>query len=283
MGALWVWMHPKRAHPDEIVAQLAARQHGVVSVAQLYRAGLTPEAIKHRVRKGRLHRVHRGVYAVGRADLTRRGRWKAATLVLGEGAVLSHRSAAELWNLLEPATGLIDVTVPCRSGVRRRDGIRIHKSASLRRSDLLIRDAIPVTSPRRTIADLAGVLAPGESRNAIRAAEIANLPIGDYTHLVHRTRSELELIFLELIRRHGLPEPEANVRVGRFLVDFLWRAQRLVVETDGRRYHRGQLARTADLERDARLRARGFEVLRFGYWQVVNGTLAVIASVRARL
>jgi very-short-patch-repair endonuclease len=124
---------------------------------------------------------------------------------------------------------------------------------------------------------------PAQLRDAIRAAEIANLPIGDYARLIQRTRSELELIFLELIRRHGLPEPEINVRVERFLVDFLWREQRLVVEVDGERYHRGEVARLADLQRDARLGALGFEVLRLGYWEIVNDPEGVVARVRERL
>ena len=98
-------MRPKLARPDQLTADIASRQQGVVTIAQLYRAGLTPDAVKHRVRSGRLHRIHRGVYAVGRAELGRKGRWKAATLAMGDGATLSHRSAAELWALLGPRSG----------------------------------------------------------------------------------------------------------------------------------------------------------------------------------
>jgi very-short-patch-repair endonuclease len=120
-------------------------------------------------------------------------------------------------------------------------------------------------------------------RDAIRAAESALLPVGDLGGLIERTRSELELMFLELVRRHGLPEPEVNVRIGRFLVDFLWRRQRLIVETDGGRFHRGPVATADDLLRDAKLRELGFEVLRIAYWQVVSEPLAVVGQLRARL
>ena len=282
MGDLWGWMPPKLAHPDRIVARIAARQHGVISLEQLYRVGLSREAIRHRVRSGRLHRVYRGVFAVGRPELGHKGEWKAATLALGVGAALSHRSGTELWALLPRQGGPIDVTVRTRTGHAPRLGIRLHRSPSLTDAVTTLRDGIPVTTPERTLSDLRRVAEPAELRTAIRAAEIAGLPIGDYSHLIRGTRSELEFMFLELIRRHHLPEPEVNARVGRFLVDFLWRERRLIVETDGRRFHRGELATTEDLLRDGRLRALGFDVLRFSYWEV-NEPLAVIASVRARL
>jgi very-short-patch-repair endonuclease len=275
-------MHRKVVDPDVLIAQIAGRQHGIVTLEQLYRAGVTPDGVRHRVRTRRLFRVYRGVYAVGRRDLTQEGAWMAAVKASGPGAALSHRSAAELWALLKRGGGPAHVTVPVLGGRNRRDGIRIHRSPSVA-SASTIRDGIPVTRPLRTLADLRSMVEPAQLRDAIRAAEIANLPIGDYARLIQRTRSELELIFLELIRRHGLPEPEINVRVERFLVDFLWREQRLVVEVDGERYHRGEVARLADLQRDARLGALGFEVLRLGYWEIVNDPEGVVARVRERL
>jgi very-short-patch-repair endonuclease len=276
-------MRRKLAHADRLIAEIAARQHGVISLEQLLWAGLSPDAIRHRVRVGRLHRIHRGVYAVGRADLDRHGRWKAATLALGAGAVLSHRSAAQLWDLLPPRGQIIEITVPKRTGRASREGIRVHRSTYLTDAVTTYRDGIPVTKPMRTLEDLRRAAEPAELRDAIRAAEVAGLPIGDYSHLVHRTRSELELMFLELVQRHGLPEPEVNVRVGRFLVDFLWREQRLIVETDGERFHRGALATEKDLLRDARLRALGFEILRLSHRQIVDEPSRTIASVQAKL
>ena len=275
-------MTQKVAHPDRLIAQVASRQHGVISLEQLLWAGLTYEAIRNRVATGRLHRIHRGVYALGRADLSVKGGWKAATMALGPGTVLSHRSAAELWQLLPVIGGRIDVTIPRRTGRVRRDGIRVHRSPSV--ADVTtLRGNIPVTNPTRTLEDLRGTVPPAVLRDAIRAAEMANLPVGDVSELVRRTRSEPEWMFLELIRRHGLPEPEVNVRVGRFLVDFRWRDRRLIVETDGVRYHRGQLARAEDLLRDHHLRELGFGVLRFSYWEVINEPSRVIAALQVRL
>jgi very-short-patch-repair endonuclease len=276
-------MPPKLAPPDEIVAQIVARQHGVISLEQLYWAGLTWEQVRHRVRTGRLHRVHRGVYAVGRPGLGIKGSWKAATLALGKRAALSHRSAAELWEMLGRRSRLIDVSVWGRSGRGTHEGLRIHRPRTFTAAEITSRHGISVTTPARTVADLRSVLSPSDVRDAIRAAEIQGLPIGDYSRLVERTRSELELIFLELVRRHGLPEPEVNVRVGHFLVDFLWREQRLIVETDGHRFHRGSLATKEDLVRDAALRGLDFEVLRLGYSRIVNSPDAVVAELRGRL
>jgi very-short-patch-repair endonuclease len=276
-------MRPRIAHPDQVIVRIAARQHGVITLEQLYRAGLTPDGVKHRVRTGRLHRIHRGVYALGRADLSRKGSWKAATLALGDGAALSHRSAAELWGFLAPRSGCIDVTVRRRSGRARRPGLRVHRSPSLTDALMTARDGIPVTTPQRTLIDLRRVVAPAELRDAIRAAEIAGRPVGDLAKLTRRTRSDLELRFLQLLRRRRLPEPEVNVRVGPFLVDFVWRQQRLVVETDGERFHRGQLAAAEDRARDDELRALGFEVLRFSHGHVVSQPGRVAALVRTRL
>lgn len=113
-------MHEESARPDVAVAKIAARQHGVVSFAQLNWAGLDKDAIARRIAGGRLHRVHRGVYAVGHKGLSNEGTWMAAVLACGEGAALSHRSAAELWRMLPPAGGVPNVTVPTYAGRRRR-------------------------------------------------------------------------------------------------------------------------------------------------------------------
>jgi very-short-patch-repair endonuclease len=267
----------------KLVERIAANQHGVITIGQLYWAGLTPDAVRHQVRRGYLHRIYHGVYAVGRPDLTREGEWMAAVKACGDGAALSHRSAAELWKLLEYGGGLIHVTVPVRGGRAPRDRIRIHRIAALTPELTTLRDRIPVTKPRRTLEDLRGSIEPSLLRDAIRGAEVAHLPIGDLTHLVHGTRSELELMFLELVRRHRLPEPEVNLRVGRFLVDFLWRPQRVIAEVDGERFHRGATATADDLARDAALRGLGFEVVRLGYWEIVNHPRAAVGQLSDRL
>jgi len=265
------------------VARIAARQHGVISVRQLHAAGLDSAAIARRVTRGLLHRIHRGVYAVGHRGLTARGRWKAATLACGEGAVLSHRSAAELWGMLGETRSDCHVTVPVAGGRAKRRGIVIHRRPHMLPSEITSRDGIPVTSPQRTLLDLRTRLDPEILRRAIREAEFRGLPV-DATALVgDRTASPLELEFLRLCRRHHLPEPEANVRIGPYVVDFLWRAERVVVETDGRQAHRGVVAADEDRERDRYLRRLGYTVLRFTYAEVVGRPKRVAAAVRATL
>jgi very-short-patch-repair endonuclease len=273
-------MGDKRAI-DAVIASIAGRQHGVVSVGQLARAGAGKHAIHTRVRAGRLHRIHRGVYAVGHRGLGNEGKWMAAVLALGEGAALSHRSAAQLWQLLPPSPGSVDVAVGGVGGRKKRLGVRIHRSPSLTKSDVIRRDGIPVTAPARTLRDLKRVVPAVEFRKAVRQAGVLGYELGGIA--VDHTRSELEYLFLRLCRRQRLPSPEVNVRVGAFLVDFLWREQRLVVETDGRKYHRGALASAEDTARDRQLRRWGYEVKRFGHHDVTQAPAAVAASIRMAL
>ena len=255
----------------------------MVSVHQLYAAGLTPEGVRRRVQAGRLHRLFRGVYAVGHAGLSNEGRWTAAILACGEGAALSHRSAAELWGMLEPADGPVQVTVPVAGGRSQRAGIRIHRSPYLTNMQTTRCHGIALTTAARTLTDLRQVVSASELRRAIREAEFAGLPIGEHGRDSDRTRSELERRFLRLCRCHRLPVPEVNVRVARFVVDFLWREQRLIVETDGYASHRGHQAFEDDHARDNELMALRYDVLRFTYWRVVNEPGQVAALVRARL
>lgn len=281
-------MHRKVAKPDLRLAEIAREQHGVVSIAQLRRAGLGEEAIRARVRVGRLHRLYRGVYAVGHVALAPEGRWMAGVLALGKGpdegaaalldrwsAAVSHRSAAFLWGLLPVVRSPCDVIVSGNGGRARRPGLRVHRSLTLAPTDVTLRRGVPVTTPTRTIADLHNAGSEGRPwalpswklRKAIRQASVLGLPIGDEGG-GDRTRSDLERAFLLLCRRRRLPRPEVNVRVGPYLVDFLWDRERLVVETDGYRYHRGRVAFQDDRARDLDLRRRGFEVLRLSERQV---------------
>jgi len=259
-------MYDQRARADAEVAAIAARQHGVVSVQQLRVAGLDKHRVQHRVRTGRLHRVHRGVYAVGYPVLATKARWMAAALACSQagrvnvgfapegleslevtmsildywGAALSHRAAASLWELLPPSDGPVDVSIRGYGGKRRRAGIRLHRSRLLLPAVVTLRSGIPVTTPSRTLADLRrvvsapgkrGLISPRELRHVIRQANVAGLPTGEEER-GDRARSDLERDFLRLCRRHHLPIPEVNVRIGRNLVDFLWRNHMLVVETD---------------------------------------------------
>jgi hypothetical protein len=228
-----------RLAPDMAVAEIAKRQHGALSVAQLRKAGLSKTAVMNRCRAGRLHRLHRGVYAVGHIAPSRERTWMAAVLALGGGAVLSHRSAAALWQLLPETSGPVDVSLPGRNGRSSRLGIRVHRPLSLVDTDLARRRGIPVTSPPRTLVDLRATSSSREFRRAVHQAEFLGLPTGPGIDS-DRTRSELERRFLWLCRRNHLPRPQVNIRVAGMTVDFCWLEQKVIVETDGYRYHRGR-------------------------------------------
>jgi very-short-patch-repair endonuclease len=292
-------MDAKRDTPDARASRVAARQHGAVTRAQLEAAGLGSKAITIRVRKGQLHRVHRSVYTLGHRAPNLHARWMAAVLACGDGAVLSHSSAAALWGLLRPIDGPVHVSVPTAAGLMSRRGIRVHRCPSLapeepssspssncqgggRRGQLTtIRERIPVTTIQRTIDDLDGTLPPHLVRRASRQAELKGVHLRGVERT--RSRSDLEEDFLALCGRRHLPPPETNVKIGRWEVDFLWRDQRLVVETDSFTYHRGSVAFEDDHTRDLDLRSRGLGVLRFTDRQLENEPDRVAADVASEL
>jgi very-short-patch-repair endonuclease len=277
-------MAKQSANPDPLVAARALHQHGVVDVAELRAAGLGPSSIALRVRTGRLHRKHRGVYAVGHPNLSREGIWLAAVKACGRGAALSHQSAAQLQKLLSLADyrGPVHVTVPGRSGRRSRKGIEIHRSRTLTRSDLMVREAIVLTNPARTLADLRRVLSHEQWEDAIDRARVLSLPIGD-VRATEPTRSRFERRMLALCRRHRLPKPEVNARVGPYLVDFAWCEAGLIVEADSFEHHRSRAAFEADRARDAELRLRGYTVVRFTWRQLTGEPEWVAGTIRALL
>lgn len=223
------------------------------------------------------------------------GSHRAGDLVLDYwGAAVSHRSAACLWDLLPVAEHPVDVIVLGDGGRAKRRGIRVHRSYTLLPTDVILRQGIPVTKPVRTIADLRratsegrhGAISAWKLRKAIRQANVLGLPIEEKDR--DRTRSDLEEDFLSLCRRHRIPRPEVNERIGSYLVDFLWRDRRLVVETDSYLYHRGREAFQDDRGRDLELKRLGYEVLRLSERQIdeepnrVGETLAGILVRSAR-
>jgi very-short-patch-repair endonuclease len=251
------------------LSELAARQHGVVSVRQLAAMGLDKDAVRTRVADGRLHRLHRAVYAVGHTRLSREGRWMAAVLASGPGAVLSHRSAAALWGIRATAAARIDVTVPRASGYRSNQSVIVHHPR--RAWTQTVRDGIPVTTPTQTLIDLSSVLPlPAleralEAAEALRLLDVNGLPprLAKLAALVEpRLRSPLEARLLAMCRQRGLPAPRVNVVIEGFEVDFSWPEQRLIVETDGHRHHGTRAAFERDRERDALLTAEGWRVVR---------------------
>jgi very-short-patch-repair endonuclease len=277
-------MGEKLAKGDLVIARIASRQHGVVSTDQLRAARIGRQGIFRRIEAGRLHRLHRGVYAVGHPRLTFEGRCLAAALALGDRAVVSHRSAAFIWRLLPSGDGLIDVTLPTDSGRARRPGIRIHRSHTLIAGVTTRRSAVPVTRPARTLRDLHRIVPPALHQQAVRRAlDLRLVEEADLEREPDLTRSELERLFLRLCRRHRFPSPEVNARVGSYEVDFLFRGASVIVETDGFRHHGNRVAFESDRARDAELQARGFRVLRFTYRQVRDESRAVAASLRPLL
>lgn len=206
--------------PDARVATVASRQHGVATRRQLEAVGLGPKAITGRVRRGQLHRLYRGVYAVGHRAPSHHAHWMAAVLACGEGAVLSHSSAAALWKLLRPIEGPIHVSIPTTSGRATQRGIHLHRCPTLREPSsspsylqtggrggrlTTYRQGIPVTTIPRTIDDLDGTVAPYLLRRAKRQAELMNVRLCDAEG--RRARSDLEEDFFTLVHSHHHPSP----------------------------------------------------------------------------
>jgi very-short-patch-repair endonuclease len=269
--------------------RLTAKQHGVVARWQLLEMGMSAQAIQHRLATGRLHRLSRGVYCVGRPELSRRGRWMAAVLGCGPRAVLSYGSAAALWGIGREQSDSIEISVPV-SSVRRRAGLLVYRRPHLEPSEIVTRDGIPVTSVVRTLIDIATHLDRAGLERAVNEADRLDLidpetlfeqleshrgkrGVGPMRALLGErtfrlTDSELERRFLRLVREAGLPMPLTQQKLNGFKVDFVWPDLKLVVETDGLRYHRTASQQTKDHRRDQAHLAAGFTPLRFSHSQV---------------
>ncbi len=282
---------------------LAAGQHGVVARAQLLRAGISPGSLDRRLRANQLRPLHRGVYLVGPV-MVRQASAMAAALACGKGAVVSHRSAAELWGLLPDGnhSALVDVIV---RGDGRKPGIRIHRIPSLRSDEVTELERIPVTTCARTLVDVASATRERELERAVAEAfarrrtsrsqvlallrRHASRPgVGRLRALLDVgqpafTRSEAEERFLALIRKAQLSMPEVNVRVGNYEVDFLWRNERLVTEIDGFAYHSSTARFENDRRRDAVLAAAGVRVLRVTWRQLMKEPEAVLVRLAQAL
>jgi very-short-patch-repair endonuclease len=261
--------------PDRAIARLAANQHALVTRSQLVGLGIGSGAVEHALARGRLHQMHRGVYAlVDPAALPPLAAEHAAVLACGGCAVLSHHSAAWVWRIRPLVAGDIDVIVVGAETGRRRDGICVHRVRSIHPRDILHYAGIPITSPARALLDIAPQLSERALERAFDEAlvrEIMSLGavkavLARYPHrrgvdriralarpdrTTTATRSEAEERFLMMVRNSGLPEPEVNVRLGCFVADFLWRRERVVLEVDGYDYHRGRRAFERDHRRDA--------------------------------
>jgi very-short-patch-repair endonuclease len=283
---------------DRRIARLAAAQRGVVARRQLLALGLSSTAITLRVRSGRLHLLHRGVYAVGHPALAEFGREQAALLACGPDAVLSHHSAAAVWRLL-PSPQPEHVTVVRRS--RGPATVRVHQATVLPRHDVRVREGLRITAPARTLVDLAGVDGPAFEAALNEALVRRMVPRSELDAAAASgrrgagrlraaldagpapTRSGLERRLLVLLARAGLPRPQTNARVGRWEVDAAWPEARVVAELDGYASHTTRRAFEADRLRDGELQALGWRTLRLTHRQLAERPEAVAGRLGAEL
>ncbi len=269
--------------------ELAGRQHGVIARRQLLALGFSARAIEHRVARGRLHLVMRGVYAVGWPQPTPKRRWMAAVLACGDKAMLSHRSAAALWGIGTERIDRIDISVRRRTRLRRA-GVRVRARPTLAETDVALRDGIPVTAIVLTLIDLATELGPTRLERAVNEAdkrdlvdfETLRLALEAYAsepgirplrtlldkYTFRLSDSDLEILFRPIAAAAGLPPPLTKQVVNGFEVDFYWPDLGLVIETDGLRYHRTPSTQARDARRDRAQILAGMTPLRFTHYEI---------------
>lgn len=265
------------------LADLAERQYGLATYRQMRNLGLSNGHIHRASKASRLRRVHRGVYAVGHKRLSRHGHCLAAVLACGDGAALSHRSAAWLWGFLPSFPAEAEVTVPSQG--HRRRGIRVYRTAGMPQSDFTILEKIPATSAARTLFDLAGVVSTRDRERAIdRAkrtgqldllaldailarrgrrpeAQLVRNALDLYRKPIH-DRARSELLFLQALENEGLPLPVFNCWVEQWEIDAYWEAERFAVEVDGWETHGSRQAFEDDRLRLEEMKLAGIDCIR---------------------
>lgn len=293
---------------DPLIARIANSQHGLITTAQLRSLGVSAASVSDRAADGRLHRIFRGVYAVGHSNLTDRARRSAALMTLPAGTVFSHRTAAAMHGLLVvSATAPLEVLVAARS-VRTRPGLKVRATRNLDKLDRTVAHGLPVTSVARTLVDLAGALDEPVMRRAFHEAEVArSLDVAAITEVLERLgnrpgtallRSLIESppetserfveAYLGLCNRHGVPRPAVDVRIDTGLpvlgqADLVYEPQRVIVELDGARTHMTRRRYEEDRRRDSYLSARGWLTLRYTWRRITQDGDAVAREVRATL
>jgi hypothetical protein len=283
---------------DAVLAEMAGRTHGVVTRAQLLAAGITPEALRQRLRRGALIRAHPGVYRVGHRARSVHATFLAAVWACGDGAVLSGRAAAYLWGLIKGPAPRPEVTAP---GKRRVEGVITHRARSV---EVTTHRGIPITTVPRTLADLAAILSldalaracheagvlRGTTPRQVEAVLAKRPKTKGATNLrevlrgdAHVTLSKLERAFLRLLEEADLPLPQTNKRAHGRRVDCCWPDRRLTVELDSYRYHGSRHAWEQDRRREREARARGDEFRRYTYGDVLERPRLMLAELRALL
>ncbi len=290
--------------PDERIAAVAGAQHGQISHAQLLALGLTPQMIKTRDRRGSLFRVHRGVYAVGSRAAIDLGSETAALLAVGAPVALSLDSAGWQWRIWPepPDDDVVHVSVPGHRA-KSRGRITVHHSLSVGARDVTILHGLPITTPTRTVLDLADryrdiprtvervldealarhLTSPTKLRAALagspgRSGAPLLVALLDPERARGVTREAAEERLLGHFRRANIPDPERNVGLGRFTVDFYWAGAQLAVEFDSFTWHTGAAAFRRDREKDAYLRDRGVELHRVT-WTMLEDPVPLIARI----
>jgi hypothetical protein len=279
----------------------------VIARRQLLGLGLSAGGIDHWVRNGRLVAVRRGVYALGHAELRREGRVLAAVLAVGDDAVLSHRSAARQWGLRPWSGTFVELSIPSGRGRKPQRDLRVHRAVDMRSWEIGEDDGLPLTTPARTLRDLAAVVPAHQLRRAVERAE--QLEIYDHTAVLRvlsahpgrpgspalsalladlhdhgdTTRSDLEALFLQLCLDHGLPRPQVNRYNNGRELDFRWPDRRLAVETNGFWVHRARDAFEGDHERRLQLEAAGWRLISLTWRQVTRRPQVIAEHVRRAL
>jgi uncharacterized protein DUF559/putative AbiEi antitoxin of type IV toxin-antitoxin system len=303
----------ERTESQGRIADTATAQGGVVSLDQLKDEGVSRQLAAERAEANQLHRIHRGVYAVGHRSISRHTHLRAAVLACGEGAVVSHLTAGAFHGLWDKWPALIDVTVPVEAG-RKIDGVRCRRCRYPEREEVQVLHGVAVTTVGRTLVDLAGILGlkslrkivgraamrrkldlqavdlaihNARRRRGLKSLELALVPYRTKDGTVPDVRSDFETLVLPELVEMGLPRPGCNAWVHvegeRFLVDFLWDRERVVAETDGRETHETPTAFQDDRRRDQFLAAAGYRVLRITWDQIHGEREAVLRRISRAL
>jgi len=288
-------------HPDLLVSTVAERQGGLVTRRQLTALQLGPAAVHRRMERGLLHRLHRGVYLWAQSSPEPPVRARAAVLACGDGAILSHLSAMAHWGMTPESEGPIDVTITGRRS--RHPDIRTHNRRALDVRDIRTLNAVPTTSPARTLLDSASEMPSRDFARAVERAQIKRLitkhelkatiaraprhPNAAALRAVVAepafTRSEAERRLLALLRSAKLPIPVFNAMVEGYEVDTLWREQRVILEFDSYAFHATRAAFERDRRKSAVLDRASYVVLRSTWNELTQDSYALIARVAEKL
>lgn len=266
------------------MVEVASQTYAILDVPDLRSLGIDGAATYRRVQRGRLYRLHKGVYSILPPHLLKpEGRWLAAVRAIGPGAGLAWPHAGALFDLQSPPSGPVHIAVPGNGGKRRRQDIVVHRCPSLAPGEIVIHRGIPVTCPRRTLLDAKRAVSPERFDALLRKAEKLQLNTGKLGDIEDIDSNTFERRLLDLCRRHGIPRPDTQQVIGPYTVDFLWPDAGLIVETDGWEDHGTRGRFESDRARDAWLLTQGYRVVRFTWRQLRDDPRTVVTTLRALL